>query len=197
MSTRRAVQHDGKTISATDQPFLHDVAALRRRARERIAEGAVTQGYRADRAAVIDLLNTALATEIVCVLRYKRHGFTAKGIHAEPVAADFHRHAAEEQGHADRLAERIVQLGGEPNLSPEGLATRSHSEYDASTDLVAMIREDLIAERIAIESYSETIRFIGDDDPTTRRMLEEILAVEEHHAEDFAGLLSTLGAPRR
>ena len=138
------------------------------------------------------MLNEALATEIVCVLRYRRHHFMADGLHAEPVAQEFLQHAIEEQAHADEIAARIVQLGGAPNFSPEGLASRSHSEYDESESLVEMIREDLVAERIAIESYGEMIRYLGNDDPTTRRMLEGILAMEEEHADDLAGLLANL-----
>jgi bacterioferritin len=172
-------------------PSLADLDALRRRARERMEQGAVTEGYRADREVVVDLLNSALATELVCVLRYKRHAFTAKGIHSESVVAEFKEHAAEEAAHADLIAERITQLGGEPDFSPDGLSSRSHAEYDASTALVDMIREDLVAERIAIESYGEMVRYIGDDDPTTRRMLESILAAEEEHADDLANLLTT------
>jgi bacterioferritin len=168
------------------------VEAIRKRARQHLLDGAVTEGYRARREAVVKLLNDSLATEIVCVLRYKRHAFTAKGIHAEPVVAEFREHAIEEQAHADRIAERITQLGGEPDFSPDGLSARAHSEYDASLDLVSMIREDLVAERIAIESYGEAIRFVGDDDPTTRRLLEEILAAEEEHADDLANLLASL-----
>jgi len=175
---------------------LSDLDALRRRARERIEQGPVTPGYRANREVVIDLLNAALATELVCVLRYKRHAFTAKGIHAEPVVEEFRQHAIEEAEHADRIAQRIMQLGGAPDFSPEGLASRSHSEYDASSELVDMIREDLVAERIAIESYTEMVRYLGDDDPTTRRMLEEILAAEEEHADDLATLLAKLQPPR-
>ena len=172
--------------------FVSDVQEIRRRAREHVEKGAVTDGYRADRDTVIKLLNEALATEIVCVLRYKRHYYMASGIHAEPVAEEFQRHAAEEQAHADEIAERITQLGGEPNLHPEGLLSRSHSEYVEGDTLTDMIREDLIAERIAIDSYAEMIRYIGDGDPTTRRMLEGILAKEEEHADDMAKLLSTL-----
>ena len=179
------------TSKKTRSKFMTDVMTLRARARRQITDGAVTQGYRGDSRKIVALLNTALATELVCVLRYKRHGFTAKGIHAEPVAAEFKKHAIEEQAHADLIAARIVQLGGSPNFSPEGLASRSHSEYDASEDLVAMIREDLVAERIGIDSYRQTIRYIGDDDPTTRRMLEGILAMEEEHAEDLSTLLAT------
>jgi bacterioferritin len=176
----------------TEKPFLTDVTELRRRARQHIEEGAVTEGYRANRETVIKLLNEALATEIVCVLRYKRHYFMAQGIHAEPIAAEFLQHANEEQGHADQIAGRIVQLGGAPNFSPEGMLARSHSEYVEGTTLVDMIREDLIAERVAIDSYTEMIRYIGENDITTRRMLESILAVEEEHADDLANFLADL-----
>lgn len=153
----------------------------------------MTEGYQADREAVIRILNEALATEIVCVLRYKYHYHAASGIHAKSVAAEFLEHANEEQQHADQLAERITQLGGKPNLSPEGLLTRSHSEYVEGDDLATMLREDLIAERIAIDSYREIVQFLGNDDPTTRRMMEEILAKEEEHAEDLSTLLEQLG----
>ena len=173
--------------------FLTDVKELRRRAREHVEQGAVTEGYRADRDTVIKLLNEALATEIVCVLRYKRHYYTAMGIHAQPVADEFLEHANEEQGHADEIAERITQLGGEPNFNPEGMLSRSHSEYVEGEGLLEMIREDLVAERIAIESYTEMIRYLGDNDPTTRRMLEEILANEEDHADDLRTLIERLG----
>ena len=169
--------------------FLSDIATLRKRAREHIAQGAVTPGYHADRDVVIKLLNEALATEIVCTLRYKRHYFMAKGIHAEGVAAEFLEHATEEQQHADQIAARLVQLGGEPDFSPDGLATRSHAEYVEGDTLEEMIREDLVAERIAIDSYREMIEYCGNKDITTRRMLEEILATEEEHADDLATLL--------
>jgi bacterioferritin len=172
--------------------FVSDVNEIRRRARAHVERGAVTEGYRADRDTVVKLLNEALATEIVCVLRYKRHYFMADGIHAEPVAQEFQQHAVEEQGHADEIAIRITQLGGEPNLNPDGLLSRSHSEYVEGESLMDMIREDLVAERIAIDSYADMIRYIGDDDPTTRRMLEGILSKEEEHAEDLANLLTTL-----
>jgi bacterioferritin len=178
----------------TGPATLTDTATLRARARASVNDGAVTKAYGADRAAVIGLLNVALATEIVCVLRYKRHAFTAKGLAAEPIAAEFHKHAAQEMGHADQLAARIAQLGGEPDFSPASLPSRSHAEYDASTDLLDMIRADLIAERIAIDAYGDGIRFIGDGDPTTRRLLESILAVEEEHAEDMADLLAKFSA---
>jgi bacterioferritin len=176
----------------TDKPFLTDVKELRRRARQHIEEGAVTDAYRANRETVIKLLNEALATEIVCVLRYKRHYFMAQGIHAEPIAAEFLQHANEEQGHADEIAGRIVQLGGSPNFNPDGLLMRSHSEYVEGHTLLDMIKEDLVAERVAIDSYTEMIRYVGDNDITTRRMLEGILAVEEEHADDMACLLSDL-----
>ena len=172
------------------KPFLADIEGIRDRARKHIQEGSVTGGYKADRDTVIRILNEALATEIVCVLRYKRHYFMASGIHAEAVAAEFLEHATEEQQHADQIAERIVQLGGEPNLNPEGLLSRSHSEYVPGDTLLEMVREDLIAERVAIETYSEMIRYIGDDDITTRRMLEEILATEEEHADDLVSFLA-------
>jgi len=172
--------------------FLTDVNEIRRRARKNIEKGAVTSGYRADLKRVIAVLNEVLATEIVCVLRYKRHYFTASGIHAQAVAAEFLQHANEEQAHADSVAQRIVQLGGSPNLNPEGLATRSHSQYDEKASLVDMIREDLVAERIAIETYSEIVRWLGTDDPTTRTLIEGILRMEEEHAEDLSTLLETL-----
>ncbi len=175
------------------KPFLTDIKTLRERARKHIENGAVTEGYTADRETVVKLLNEALATEIVCVLRYKRHYFMASGIHAEGVAAEFLEHANDEQGHADRLAQRIVQLQGEPNFNPEGLLMRSHADYVEGTSLTDMIQEDLVAERIAIDSYREMITYFGNDDPTSRRMLEEILAVEEEHADDLVSLLEKMG----
>jgi bacterioferritin len=178
-----------KEKSMSDKPFLTDIAELRRRARRHIEEGAVTEGYRANRETVTKLLNEALATEIVCVLRYKRHYFMAQGIHADPIAAEFLQHANEEQGHADQIANRIVQLGGSPNLNPDGLLSRSHSEYVEGQTLLDMIKEDLVAERIAIDTYTEMIRYLGDEDITTRRMIEGILAVEEEHADDLASFL--------
>jgi bacterioferritin len=177
-----------------DSSFLTDVKTLRDRARQHIEAGAVTAGYKIDRDAAIKLLNDALATELVCVLRYKRHYFTASGIHAQAVADEFLEHANQEQGHADEIAARIVQLGGQPNFSPEGMLTRSHSEYVETDSLLEMIRENLVAERIAIDSYREMIRYFGDDDPTSRRMMEGILAVEEEHADDLSGLLETYGS---
>jgi len=173
--------------------FVADIEEIRKRARQHILDGAVTGGYKGDRQTVIKVLNEALATEIVCVLRYKRHHYTAKGIHSQAVAQEFLEHAQEEQGHADRIAERIVQLDGDPDLNPEGLASRSHSQYVEGATLVEMIREDLIAERIAIESYSEIIRYLGDNDPTSRRLMEDILANEEEHAEEMKTLLESIG----
>ena len=172
-----------------ENAFLTDVKTLRERARRHIEQGAVTEGYQADREVVLKLLNEALATEIVCVLRYRRHYFMANGINAQAVADEFLQHANEEQTHADQIAARIVQLGGEPNLSPEGMLARSHSEYIEGDSLLDMIREDLVAERIAIDSYKEMIQYFGSKDPTTRGMIEGVLAVEEEHAEDLATLL--------
>ena len=176
-----------------DKPFLTDIKTLRERARKHIEQGAVTAGYTADRETVIKLLNEALATEIVCVLRYKRHYFMASGIHADGVAAEFLEHATDEQGHADQIAARIVQLGGAPNFNPEGLLTRSHAEYVEGETLTDMIKEDLVAERIAIDSYRDLIKYFGNDDPTSRRLMESILAVEEEHADDLVNLLGELG----
>jgi bacterioferritin len=173
----------------TRQTATSHVAEIRKRARANVEDGAVTQGYRADREAVINLLNESLATEVVCVLRYKRHYYMASGIHAQTAAAEFLEHAVMEQSHADRLAERIVQLGGAPDLNPDTLSSRSHAEYVEGATLKDMLRENLVAERIAIESYTEFIRYLGDDDPTTRRMLEEILASEEEHADDLKTLM--------
>ena len=176
-----------------DKPFLTDIKTLRERSRKHIENGAVTEGYTADRETVVKLLNEALATEIVCVLRYKRHYFMASGIHAEGVAGEFLEHANDEQGHADQIAQRIVQLKGEPNFNPEGLLMRSHAEYVEGATLNDMIQEDLVAERIAIDSYREMINYFGNDDPTSRRMLEGILAVEEEHADDLVNLLDQMG----
>ena len=176
-----------------NKPFLTDIKTLRERARKHIENGAITEGYTADRETVVKLLNEALATEIVCVLRYKRHYYMASGIHAEGVAAEFLEHANDEQGHADQIAQRIVQLKGEPNFNPEGLLMRSHAEYVEGTTLLDMIQEDLVAERIAIDSYREMITYFANDDPTSRRMLEGILAVEEEHADDLVSLLEKMG----
>lgn len=180
-----------------EKPFLTDIQTLRKQARQHIDEGAVTAGYRADRETVLKLLNDVLATEIVCVLRYRRHHFMARGIHAKGIADEFLIHANEEQGHADIIAERIVQLGGEPDFSPAGLMSRSHSEYVEGETLVDMIKENLVAERIAIDSYRDIIAYIGHNDPTTRRTLEAILAVEENHADELADLLEELPAELR
>ena len=174
------------------QPFKSDLENIRRRAREKMEDGAVTGAYKADREQVVKVLNEVLATEIVCVLRYRNHYFMASGINSQPIADEFLVHANEEQGHADEVARRITQLGGVPNFNPEGLATRSHAQYAEGTTLDVMIKEDLVAERIAIETYSEIIRWLGDDDVTTRRMIEGILAVEEEHADDLANMLTRL-----
>jgi bacterioferritin len=189
------MQQTKNTTSGTSNiklSVLSDIQTLRARARKDIEEGAVTSGYAADRKVVITLLNEALATELVCVLRYKRHYFMAKGIHSESIKAEFLQHANEEMAHADLLAKRITELGGEPDFSPDGLSERSHAEYVAGDTLNAMIKEDLIAERIAIESYREMIAYLADADPTTQKMLKEILAMEEEHAEDLASLLGNM-----
>jgi bacterioferritin len=169
--------------------FVADIKAIRERARHHIEAGAVIEGYRADREAVIKVLNAVLATELVCALRYKRHFYTATGINSEAVKQEFQEHAAEEQQHADMVAERITQLDGEPDFNPKELAQRSHSQYVEGKDLIGMIKEDLVAERIAIESYAEIVRWLGDGDPTTRIMMEQILKTEEEHADDLANLL--------
>jgi bacterioferritin len=176
------------------QPFKTDIEAIQRRAREQMSDGAVTGAYKADREQVIAVLNEVLATEIVCTLRYRNHHFMAAGINAEPVAAEFLVHANEEQAHADQVSQRITQLGGTPNWSPEGLATRSHAQYVNGESLGQMIRENLVAERIAIETYSEIVRWLGDDDTTTRRLIEGLLAVEEEHADDLKTMLEGLPA---
>jgi len=173
------------------QPFLTDIKTIRERARQHIDDGAVTAGYDAERDTVIKLLNEALATEIVCTLRYRRHYFMAKGPNSKSVADEFLAHSNEEQGHADQIAERIVQLGGEPDLSPDSLASRSHAEYVEGTSLTDMIKENLVAERIAIDTYREIVQFIGEKDPTSRRLMESILAVEEEHADEMLDLLSS------
>lgn len=177
----------------SEGPFLTDIKTLRERARKHIEDGAVTEGYKVNRETAVKILNEALATEIVCVLRYRRHYFMASGIHAEGVAAEFLQHSNEEQAHADQIAARIVQLKGEPDLNPQGLLSKSHAEYVEGTTLVDMITEDLVAERIAIDSYREMIRYFGNDDPTSRRMLEGILAMEEEHADDLVSLLEDIG----
>lgn len=171
-----------------------NIEALRANARQHIEDGAVTDGYKADRKAVLGMLNDALATELVCVLRYRRHHFMARGIHSQAVAEEFLAHSNEEQAHADLLAERMVQLGGEPDFSPATLLSRSHAEYVEGVTLADMIKENLVAERIAIDSYRHLIQYLGDQDPTTRRMLESILAMEEEHADDLADLLHLVPA---
>ncbi|MEZ5566013.1 MAG: ferritin-like domain-containing protein [Gammaproteobacteria bacterium] len=196
MAKKSASSKKSGQKTAGNQPFLSDVKTLRKRARQHIQGGAVTAGYGADRKVVLRLLNEALATEIVCVLRYKRHFYMATGLSSQSIAQEFLQHANEEQAHADEIAARIVQLDGEPNFSPEGLATRSHSEYVEGENLIDMIKENLVAERIAIDSYREMIIWLGNKDTTTRRMLEGILAMEEEHADDMAGLLEQLGASR-
>ena len=181
-----------KKVIIDKRPLLTDIPTLRKQARKYVEEGAVTMGYGADRNLVIEFLNEALATELVCVLRYKRHYFMAKGIHSESIKAEFLQHANEEMIHADALAKRIIELGGEPNFSPVGLSERSHAEYVAADTLNAMIKEDLIAERIAIESYREMIAYLAENDPTTKRLLKDILAMEEEHAEDLASILENV-----
>lgn len=173
--------------------FKADIEEIRRRAREKMDQGPVTEAYQADLHQVIDVLNEVLATEIVCTLRYKNHYFMARGIHSQAVASEFLEHARDEELHVDMVAKRITELNGRPNFDPEGMQTRSHAEYEEGDTLEDMIREDLIAERIAISTYSEIVRWLGNDDPTTRRMIEEILAKEEEHADDLAKLLVRLG----
>jgi len=195
-----AVQ-DGNSATAqgggqpSPTPFLTDIETLRERARQHIEQGAVTAGYGADRDTVVNVLNDVLATEIVCTLRYRRHYYMAQGIASESVKAEFLEHANEEQQHADMVAERIVQLGGEPDLNPANLATRSHAQYVEGTSLVDMIREDLVAERIAIDSYREIGEWLNGKDTTTRRIMEEILAKEEEHADDLNSMLQDMGTP--
>ncbi|HTT03519.1 MAG TPA: ferritin-like domain-containing protein [Steroidobacteraceae bacterium] len=177
------------------------IASLRARAREEITKGAITKDYALDRTQVISILNQALATELVCTLRYRFHYFMATGIHSQAVKEEFKEHAAEELEHAERIAERIKQLGGKPEMNPDVLSSLSHSEYKEGTSLADMIREDLIAERIAVESYREIVRFFGERDPTSRILMEEILAKEEEHADELTDLLfavepQTAGHPR-
>lgn len=184
----RALTRD---VSSKLPALLTDVALLRKLARQKVMDGAVTQDYRLDKDTIIHLLNESLATELVCVLRYKRNYYVASGINGRYVAAEFAQHAIEELAHADQIAERIMQLGGTPDFNPVGLAERSHAEYFAGTDLNDMIRENLVAERIAIESYRAFIQYIGNEDPTTRSMLESILKMEEEHADELSDLLDT------
>ena len=180
-------------MAASSKPFLSDIKTIRKRAREHMKRGAVTDTYTLDRNTVLKLLNEALATEIICVLRYKAHYYLASGINAKSVAAEFLEHATEEQGHADQIAERITQLDGTPNFEPNGLSTRSHAEFVVPESLAAMIEENLVAERIAIDSYREIINYVGDRDTTTKRLLEGILAMEEEHAEDMKTLMEDFG----
>ncbi|MFI1436587.1 bacterioferritin [Streptomyces lydicus] len=172
--------------------FLTDIKKLRERARQEIDKGPVTDAYGADLERVLQVLNEALATEIVCTLRYKRHYYTASGLYSEPVAAEFLEHATQEQEHADKVAQRIVQLGGKPDFNPDTLTQRAHATYDASADLLEMIKEDLVAERVAIAAYTEIAQWLGDGDPTTRRIFEDLLAQEEEHADDLRGLLERI-----
>lgn len=173
--------------------FTSDLAAIRDDARRHLDRGPITDAYGADRERVLSVLNDVLATELVCTLRYKRHYYMAQGMFSGPVAAEFLEHANEEQDHADRVAERIVQLQGEPDLNPATLAARSHAEYVPGNDLVDMVKEDLVAERIAISTYEEIVRWLGDDDVTTRRLMESILEKEEEHADDLLNLLAQVG----
>jgi bacterioferritin len=191
---RNAAGKDAPRRQGADMPALTPTAELRERARQRVMEGAITANYDLDPQQVIGMLQQALATELVCVLRYRRHYYVAKGIKARFAATEFKEHSDEEAAHADRIAERIVQLGGDPDFNPQGLLERSHAQYHAGKELADMITEDLVAERIAIESYREMVKFIGERDPTTRRMLEEILAMEEEHADDLTDLLE--GEPK-
>ena len=171
------------------QPFRLDLEGIKQKARQHLSAGAVTENYRADREAVIKVLNDVLATEIVCTLRYRNNALVAQGIHAEALVAEFTEHATQEQDHADKIAARIVQLGGEPNMDPATLTQRSHAEYTTSRNLRQLIQENLIAERVAIDTYGEIARWLGDDDPTTRRLIEWILGQEEEHADDLSNLL--------
>lgn len=176
-------------MSSTQQPFVSDIQELRRRTRQRIEEGAITPNYVGDAQQTIHILQQALATEVVCVLRYTMHAVAANGIDSESVKSEFTEHAQDEQEHAMQIAERISQLGGTPNFNPEGLASRSASEYGKGGNLIEMIKENLIAERIVVEHYRDLIRYFGENDPTTRVMLEGILAKEEEHANDMHDLL--------
>ncbi len=188
----RGVKPDQPQEIEMTEANLTDVATLRSRARQNVENGAVTEGYDADRKEIIRLLNASLATELVCVLRYKRHYFMASGVKAQIAAEEFLEHATQEAEHADKLAERIVQLGGEPEFNPDLLSKNSHAQYVAGNNLKEMVYEDLVAERIAVDSYREIIQYIGDKDPTTRRLFEEILAQEEEHADDMADILESL-----
>lgn len=182
-------------MTVNENPFLTDIQELRRIALQGMEQGAITAGYGLDRNQAIDILNKVLASEIVCVLRYKRHFYMAQGIHAEPIAQEFLQHANDEQLHADQVALRITQLGGAPNFDPEGMLSRSASEYKPGTSLLDMIKEDLLAERVVVMWYAEIIRWFGDHDSTSRRLMEDLLAKEEEHADDLANLLAELDAP--
>lgn len=186
-----------KLVNSESRPFLADIEEIKRRARERIMQGAITPSYEGDARTAIEILNQALATEIVCALRYRNHHHMARGLEARSVADEFLEHAREEEDHADRIARRITQLGGNPDYNPEGLLTRAHSVYQESESLVEMIKEDLIAERIAIDTYREIIRYFDVHDPTSRRLIEHILANEEEHAEDLVTLLQDLEPSRK
>ncbi len=195
MSSKKPLDTTSSNLSATTAlsgAELSDVETLRRRANIDVEQGAVTAGYSADRTKVVKLLNDALATELVCVMRYRRHHFMATGIHSKAVADEFLEHSNEELGHADALAKRIVQLGGEPNFNPDELTKNSHAEYIECETLAEMIKENVVAERIAIDSYREFIRYLGFDDPTTSQMLKKILAVEEDHADELADFMVSM-----
>lgn len=195
MSSKKPLDTTSSNLSATTAlsgAELSDVETLRRRANIDVEQGAVTAGYSADRTKVLKLLNDALATELVCVMRYRRHHFMATGIHSKAVADEFLEHSNEELGHADALAKRIVQLGGEPNFNPDELTKNSHAEYIECETLAEMIKENVVAERIAIDSYREFIRYLGFDDPTTSQMLKKILAVEEDHADELADFMVSM-----
>lgn len=179
-------------VNQPNSEFLFDINEIRKRAREHMENGPVTAEYKADKEKVISVLNDVLATEIVCTLRYKRHYFSAQGIYSKPIADEFLEHATEEGQHADMVARRIMQLGGAPDFNPDGLVTRSHSAYAEGNSLIDMIKEDLIAERVAVETYAEIIRWLGDNDPTSRRVMEQILEKEEEHADDLATLLEQM-----
>jgi bacterioferritin len=172
--------------------FELDLRTIRERARHEMGDGAVTEGYKADREQVIAVLNQVLATELVCNMRYRNHHYMAQGIRGEVAATEFWEHAMEEADHANMVAERIAQLNGNPNFNPKDLSTRSHAEYKERPDLAGMIEENLVAERVAIGTYSEIVRWLGEADPTTRRMMEEILAKEEEHADDMATMLASI-----
>ncbi|MFC6238894.1 ferritin-like domain-containing protein [Longivirga aurantiaca] len=184
----------GVTPLRPAEDFIRDVEALRTQARENLDRGAVSAAYGADLERVVQMLQTALATELVCVLRYRQHHYAATGMDAEPIAAEFLAHSEEELGHAGLIAARISQLGSNPDFSPSTLEGRAHSEYVEADSLRAMVTENLVAERVAVAAYTDIIEWLGSSDPTTRRMLEQILAVEEEHADDLASMLDGLPA---